>query len=154
MKLLKCNSCGNKFPEHELIKLSKTRQRCYSCHIDAEDYKLLIQNLCILYGVDKPEGLWVRKIKTYKEEGISYGQIWLVMDYIVRILGKKPEEFTIMSVPSYYNDAKKLYESKWRFESSFEKLPNILPIQKIQVDESNIIKPNINKTRYYNLEEV
>ena len=97
-----------------------------------------------LYGVDRPEGLWVSKIKTYKEEGMSYNQIWCVMDYIVRILGKKPDEFTIMAIPSYYNSTKKLYESKWRFDTSLEKLPKTLTIQKIKVDKSNIIKPNLN----------
>lgn len=154
MKLLKCNICGNKFPDNELIRTSKTRKLCQRCHIDAEEYKTLIANLCNLYGVDRPEGLWVSKIKTYKEEGMSYNQIWCVMDYIVRILGKKPDEFTIMAIPSYYNSTKKLYESKWRFDTSLEKLPKTLTIQKIKVDKSNIIKPNLNKTRHYNLEEV
>lgn len=154
MRLIKCNKCGNKHPKSQLIYTSEKYKLCQVCFNDAREYEYLIKMLCELYGVDRPDGLWLSKIKHYKEEGMSYSQIWCVMDYIVRILGKKPDEFTIMAVPSYYNSAKKLYESKWRFDTSLEKLPETLPIQKIEIDVSNIIKPNINKTRYYKLEEV
>lgn len=154
MKLLKCSICGNKFPEDELIRTSKTRKLCLGCHRDAEDYKLLIDNLCKLYGVDKPDGKWFSRIKAYKEEGMNYGQIWFVVDYMTRIIGKKPDEFTIMNVPNYYLATKKLYDSKWRFENSLDKLPEGLQIQKVRVDKNNIIKPKIDKTRFYNIEEV
>lgn len=153
MRLLKCNSCGEKFPKDELIYTSESRKVCKQCHMDASDYRTLIDNLCKLYGVNRPEGLWLKKIKDYKEEGISYAQIWYVMDYITRIIGKKPEEFTIMSVPSYFNSTRKLYDAKYKFDLSLERAGQ-QKIQKIKVEEVNIIKPNLHKTRMMDIGEL
>lgn len=154
MRLIKCNKCGYKYPKSQLIYTSEKYKLCQKCFNDAREYECLIKNMCELYGVDRPDGLWLGKIKQYRDDGMSYNQIWCIMDYIVRILGKKADEFTIMAIPSYYNSTKKLYESKWRFETSLEKSSDALQIQKVKVDASNIVKPNINKTRNYNIEEV
>jgi hypothetical protein len=154
MRMLKCNKCGEKHPKDQLIYTSEKHKLCPSCFTDGNEYRYLIDNLCKLYNVDRPNGLWLSKIKTYREEGITYSQIWCVMDYIVRILGKKADEFTIMAVPTYYNSAKKLYESKWRFDNSLHQIKEPREDIKIRISEDNIIKPKVENTRIYNIGEI
>lgn len=154
MRMIKCNKCGEKHPKSELIYTSDTYKLCQRCFIDANEYKHLIDNLCKLYKVDRPDGMWLSKIKTYKEEGISYSQMWCVIDYMIRILGKKVDEFTILGIPNYYNSARKLYETKWRFDNSLQAITEPRVDNKIKVSKDNIIKPKIQNTRKYNIEEV
>ena len=88
-----CKNCGRKLqPEERYIHASKTYcEECYQKILqESDEYKQLIEFICLNYEIQRPTGLMLKQIKDMKTDfGWSYAAMTYTLWYYKEILGKQ-----------------------------------------------------------------
>ena len=149
MRLIKCSKCGDQFPKADMIYVNTNTKYCTKCNQEKEEFKKFTDEIKNMYGDNAPYGFIVKRAKELvNTKGLNYLQIFLIMDYMVRIEGKKVTEDLILLVPNYYNATVRLYEDKAKFNTSLTKMTaietnNVSVVSKVVPKIDKILKVNI-----------
>lgn len=155
MRLVKCNKCGEQFPKETLIYINSNTKYCTRCKAEIDEFRSFTDELKRMYGDNAPYGFIVKKAKDLvNTKGMTYQQIYLIMDYMLRIEGKKLTEDLILLVPNYYNPTVRLYEDKAKFNTSLSKIINMTPLETYEVKEVSKVIPKTDKIIKVNIEDL
>lgn len=113
-RLAKCKDCGVKLKSNEKHTLN-SKTYCKECFEKnkktSDEYKQLIDFICLNYNINKPTGLILKQIKDLKLEfNYNYSSILYTLWYCKNIKNKElNEKYGIGLVKYYYDEAKNYY---------------------------------------------
>lgn len=143
-----CKNCGRKLqPEEKYIHASKTYcEECYQKILqESDEYKQLIEFICLNYEIERPTGLMLKQIKDMKTDfGWSYAAMTYTLWYYKEILGKQLiEKYGVALVKHFYEEASGYYSQQEQIKNQMKNLKDIELKTKV-VKQNNINKINTN----------
>lgn len=126
-RLSTCKGCGEKLqPEEKYTHGSKTY--CKSCLTEiqrkANEYKELIEFICVNYGLEKPTGLILKQIHEMKNEcNYSHAAMTYTLWYCKEILGKEMiPKYGVALIKHYYEEAKEYYSQQEKMKQRMSEI--------------------------------
>lgn len=135
-RLATCKSCNKKLQQEERYSHS-SKIYCLECYQkivrDSEEYKKLIEFICINYELEKPTGFILKQIKDMKTENSwSYAAMTYTLWYCKNVLGKQLlEKYGVALIKHYYDDAKDYYSQQEKMKDKMKKLDNVEILTKV-----------------------
>lgn len=154
--MLVCKECNREFPEEDMLELNK-KMYCYTCHTRLKNDNSDLQTLKnYIYHIFKfrPNKMMLNQIKKYNtENGWSYKNIRLTLEYMVVIREIKMEaKYGIGLVPYYYDDM--IYYHKKRLAKTKEIENKKKKSKHITVNKKRDDLHKFNKKRIIDLEGI
>lgn len=123
----KCKKCGKQLAKDEKhIHSGKTYcKKCYDVvTLQATQFKELIDYVCKLFELDRPDGFMLKQIKEFHDEnGWPYSGITYTIWYSIEILGVRPiQKYGLYFVRNNYNEALQYF---MRQQESIEKMKSL-----------------------------
>lgn len=145
-----CKNCGRKLqPEEKYIHASKTYcEECYQKILrEGNEYKQLIEFICLNYEIERPTGLILKQIKDMKTDfGWSYAAMVYTLWYYKEILGKQlNEKYGVALVKHFYEEASNYYSQQEQIKNQMKKLKDVEPKTKV-VRQNNINRITTNSS--------
>lgn len=125
-----CKCCGKKLQSEEKYShASKTYcKECYKKILrDSDEYKQLIEFICVNYEIERPTGFMLKQIKDMRTEyGWSYASMTYTLWYCKEVLGKQLiEKYGIALVKHFYEEASDYYSQQEKIKEQIKKLENV-----------------------------
>lgn len=125
-----CKCCGKKLQlEEKYSHASKTYcKECYKKILrDSDEYKQLIEFICVNYEIERPTGFMLKQIKDMRTEyGWSYASMTYTLWYCKEVLGKQLiEKYGIALVKHFYEEASDYYSQQEKIKEQIKKLENV-----------------------------
>lgn len=129
-RLSTCKNCGKKLQSEEKhIHASKTYcEECYQKILrESDEYKQLIEFICVNYEIERPTGFMFKQIKDMKTDfGWSYAAMTYTLWYCKEILGKQlNEKYGVALVKHFYEEASDYYTQQEQIRNQMEKLKDV-----------------------------
>lgn len=129
-RLSTCKKCGKKLqPEEKCTHASKTYcEECYQKILrESDEYKQLIEFICVNYEIERPTGFMFKQIKDMKTDfGWSYAAMTYTLWYCKEILGKQlNEKYGVALVKHFYEEASDYYMQQEQIRNQMEKLKDV-----------------------------
>lgn len=145
-RLSTCKGCNKQLlPEEKYSHSSKTYcEECFEkIERDTNEYKKLIEYICINYDLERPTGFMLKQIKELKNEySYSYAAMTYTLWYCKEVLNKELiEKYGVALIKHFYDEAKKYYAQQENAKEQMKKLKNVEM-------KTKLIKQN--KTSYNN----
>lgn len=145
-RLSECKSCGKKLqPEEKYIHSSKSYcKECYQKILqESDEYKQLIEFICINYEIERPTGFMLKQIKDMRTDfGWSYAAMTYTLWYCKEILGKQlNEKYGVALVKHFYDEASDYYSQQEQIKNKMEQLKDVEIKTKV-VKQNNINRIN------------
>lgn len=153
-RLATCKECGKSLQPDEKV-MHNSKSYCSDCYTSikrySEEYKSLIEFICVNFELDKPTGIMFKQIKELKDEfNYSYAAMTYTLWYCKEILNKTLEKkFGMALVKYYYDEAREYYEQQERLKNQVAKLESTDVITK-RIRQST---KKINSVSLINLEK-
>lgn len=149
MDKLKCCECETSIRKQDAEVFAK-RFYCVKCYKVAKEEEKerrhLIAVICDIFNIQRPSGMMFTQMKQFKEEGISYRDTRLTLQYLVSVESFKLEKkYGIGIVRHRHEDMKEYYErmlKKRREVQSVEYKPTNHTIT-IGKRENKLVKKNM-----------
>lgn len=152
---LTCTGCKQKFDKEELTYINTKKKLCKNCLVhsrrDSQEYRELIEFLCIGFNIKAPTGKLLSQIKEFKDLGYSYRDIHLTVYYIYVIEKRRVEETSIGLMPFYYEKAMKHFEMIENARRTAD--GHVAEVKVIEVPIKRN-KPCLKNTRLINISEI
>lgn len=149
-RLSTCKACNKKLqPSEKFIHSSKTY--CESCYVkikrDSEEYKQLIEYICVNYNINAPTGFMLKQIKEMKDEcSYTYGGMTYTLWYCKDVIGKELlSKYGVALIRYYYDDASAYFMQQEESKRKMEKLKDVeLKTKIVKVNKQNKYETNNN----------
>lgn len=153
-RLSTCKGCGKKITKEEKYTHSNKSycKECYDKIIKQHnEYKSLIDSICLYFKIDKPTGLILKQVKDYVNNlGYSYGGIKYTLYYITAILQQDLDlQYGIGLVKFKYSEAEDYYSNQISIQNSVKNI-ELKPPKVIKVPN----KENKRKPIVFDLDEI
>lgn len=126
-KLATCKKCNKQLqPEERYSHASKTYcKQCYDQIIkDGNEYRQLMDFICINYNIERPTGFMLKQIKEMRNEfGWSYAAMTYTLWYCKEILEMElVEKYGVALIKTFYNNARNYYAQQEKITAQVNKL--------------------------------
>ncbi len=145
-RLATCKGCGKSLQPDEK-HMHNSKSYCSDCYSSikrySEEYKSLIEFICVNFELDKPTGIMFKQIKELKDEfNYSYAAMTYTLWYCKEILNKTlDKKYGMALIKYYYDEAREYYEQQERLKNQVAKLENTTVITR-RIKQSNSKKNN------------
>ncbi|WP_395546833.1 MULTISPECIES: hypothetical protein [unclassified Lacrimispora] len=145
-RLATCKGCGKPLQPGEKV-IHNSKSYCSDCYASikrySEEYKNLIEFICMNFELDKPTGIMFKQIKEFKDEfNYSYAAMTYTLWYCKEILNKTlDKKYGMGLIKYYYAEAREYYEQQERLKNQVAKLENTNVITK-RIKQSSSKKNN------------
>lgn len=129
-RLSTCKGCGKKLqPEEKYTHANKAY--CADCYKEvqreSDEYKQLIDFICINYQIERPTGFMLKQIKELRTEcSYSYAAMTYTLWYCKEVLGKHLiEKYGVALIKHFYNEACDYYNQQERMKEQMKNIENV-----------------------------
>jgi len=127
---VKCPYCEEMLLRREAIRHTNGRYYHNNCYEeatkDSREYAELIETVCRIFGMKKPNGQILRQLKLYREDpelNCTNKGMELTLRYYYDLLGNKPRDGDgVGIIPLNYHKAKEQYVKQMDINKSFENI--------------------------------
>ena len=129
-RLSTCKGCSKKLhPEEKNTHNSKSYcSQCYEIvKRESEEYKQLIDFICVNYVITRPTGLILKQIKELRNEyDYSYAAMTYTLWYCKEVIEKQLiEKYGVALIKHYYDEARDYYSNQEKIKEKMKGLENV-----------------------------
>lgn len=158
-RLSTCKQCSKKLhPEDKYTHSSKTY--CLNCYQkvkrESDEYKQLIEFICINYDIERPTGFMLRQIKEYKDEYLyNYAAMTYTLWYCREVLNKELDiKYGVALIKYYYDEARSYYTQQEKSINKLKELDGSELKTKIVKTNRKVSRNNNAKNNTFNLDDL